>query len=284
MDLPPVEVLALGVVVALHAVLLLRVVTRLSAREPAVTAALVGDDGAARLRSVGEVFAVLVVASSAVRNAAEGDDLLRDLGWSLALATVGVLLVLVVGRLGLGLLFRARLPELLARGNKAAGFAAGAHYAATGLLTSHAVAGSDARGLGLSFAFFLLAQLTLHGVVSLFRALTTYDDAEQIEGENFAAALSYGGVAVAVAVIVARALEGAFTTWADSLRGYAMVLASVLLLYPVRQLFVQALLLGGGVSLRRGRIDEAISKRNEGVAAVEAASYLAAALAIVKLA
>lgn len=116
-------------------------------------------------------------------------------------------------------------------------------------------------------------------------SLTRAHVAEQVRGENVAAALSYGGAMLAFALVIGRALEGPFTTWGDSLRSYAEVLLGCLALYPVRQLLVQSLLLGAPLRLRGGRIDEAIAReRNVAVAALEATTYLATALAIYRLA
>ena len=122
----------------------------------------------------------------------------------------------------------AKLPKEIERGNVAAGLAAGSHYVATGIITSHAMAGNDLQTLGISCVFFVIGQLTLHLFVSLFRALTTYDDSEQIAGENLAAALSYAGAAIAIAIIIARATEGDFDGWASSLKGYVGVLLGLL--------------------------------------------------------
>jgi uncharacterized membrane protein YjfL (UPF0719 family) len=147
------------------------------------------------------------------------------------------------------------------------------------------MAGSDVRTLGISVVFFVLGQISLHVFVSLFRALTTYDDAEQIAGENVAAALSYGGAAISVAIIVARATEGDFAGWGPSLKGYAGVLACVVALYPVRQVFVQMLLLRAPLKFRGGPIDQGISvDRSEGLGALEAVTYVATALSITRLA
>ena len=55
-------------------------------------------------------------------------------------------------------------------------------------------------------------------------------------------------------------------------------------LYPVRQLFVQSLLLGGRLSLRGGKLDEAIQlRRSAGLGALEGTSYVATALAVTRL-
>ena len=273
---------ALGTIVAL--LLLLRLGERVLSPAHGVAKDMAEANTARRLLSVGEVLAVFLVAVSSVRNCLEGKSVLSDALWVGAFAVSGLLLVVVTGRVGCSLLLRSRLQAEVERGNTAAGLAAGAHYVATGVITSRALAGHSFQELALSVGFFVLAQLTLHLFVVLFRALTTYDDSEQIQGENLAAALSYSGVTVAVAVVIARALDGEFEGWLVSLRGYAAVLAFLFAFYPIRQLLVQSLLLGGGLSLRGGRLDRGIAgERNEGMAALEAGTYLSTALAISQL-
>ncbi|HVJ92532.1 MAG TPA: DUF350 domain-containing protein [Labilithrix sp.] len=246
---------------------------------------LTSGNSAQRLLGVGQVAAVFLVAANAVKSAVTGDDIVHDATWVAAFGVVGVVLIASTGHFGVRLLLHSRLPAEIARGNTAAGLAAGAHYVATGIITSHAMAGNDARTLGISVIFFVLGQITLHVFVSLFRALTTYDDAEQIAGENVAAALSYAGAAIALAIIIARATEGEFTGWESSLKGYVGVLACVLMLYPVRQVFVQMLLLRAPLKLRGGPLDQGIAvDRSEGIGALEAVTYVATALAITRLA
>jgi hypothetical protein len=59
----------------------------------------------------------------------------------------------------------------------------------------------------------------------------------------------------------------------------------VLALYPVRQVFVQSLLLRAPLSFRGGPIDRGISvERSAGIGALEAVTYVAAALSITRLA
>lgn len=242
-------------------------------------------NAARRLVAVGEVFSTFAVGASVVKHNVHGESLSADLAWTAAFAALGLAMVQGVGSLSMRTLLRAQLPRELERGNVAAGLAAASHLVATGLLASRAVAGHSLYALGLAMAFFALAMVT-HGLfVALFRVLTTYDDAEQIDGENLAAALSYSGVTIAVAVLVARGLEGDFAGWSASLRGYGGVVAWCLALYPVRQLVVEGLLLGARPSLRGGALDRAIgTDRSEGMAALEATAYLGTALAIARLA
>jgi|SRR5579859_3500238 len=242
-----------------------------------------GND-AQRLEAVGEVLGVFVIAATTVRESVLGESVARDAAMCAAFGAIALVLAMVVGRVGVRLLL-GHLKDELARNNAAAGIAAAGQLLASSLVTSRAIAGSDLRGIGLSLAFFVIAQATLLVFVSLFRALTTYDDAEQIHGENVAASVSYAGVTVAIGIVVARAVEGDFEGWLTSLKGYGGVLLSLAALWPVRQLFVQSILLRGPLHLRGGALDVAIAeRRSTGMAALEAASYLATALAIAQVA
>ncbi|MFO0626561.1 MAG: DUF350 domain-containing protein [Polyangiales bacterium] len=240
---------------------------------------------ARRLLTVGELLGVLLVGAAIVKHNVRGQGLADDLRWTAAYAVAGLGMVLGVGRLSLRALLRGRLDDELDEDNPAAGVAGASHMIATALLASRAVAGHSLGELGLGAIFFSLAMVAHGGFVALFRALTTYDDAEQIAGENLAAGVSYAGLTASVAVLIARAVEGDFAGWRPSLLGFAGVSAWCLALYPVRQLVVGGVILGHRPRLRGGPLDAAIgADRDVGVAALEATTYLGAALAIVSVA
>ena len=284
MELPASYVMTFGALEALGLLLLLLIGQRILSPKHTVAQDLARGNTARGLLQVGQALGVFLIAGSAVTGAATGASLTRDVLWVTVFGLASLALLIITGRLGVGALLRASLPAEIERGNAAAGLAAGAHYVATGIITSKAVAGSDLRGLGLSFAFFVVAELTLNLVVIAFRALTAYDDAEQIQSENFAAALSYAGLTIAVALIISRALEGDFQGWSVSLLGYGKALLFVLALYPVRQILVQMAFVGGGFSFHKGSLDAAIAeRRSAGTAALEAASYIATALLVSRL-
>jgi uncharacterized membrane protein YjfL (UPF0719 family) len=284
MELHPLYVGAFAVGTTLGMLLLLRAVFRRQAAEAGGHASRLDENPAQAALLAGQLVAVFLVAASSVSNSLTGQGLLEDAARVAAFGLAALALLLITSGLGIALLLRSGLAAEVERRNLAAGVAGGAHYIACGVVTAEAFAGHDLEGLGLSLAFFSLAQVTLLGCVSLFRALTTYDDAEEIRGENVAAALAYGGVAIAVAIVVGHALEGDFEGWRISLQGYALALPWLLALYPVRQLFLQSLLLGAPLSLRGGPLDEAIqAKRSAAMGALEAATYVATALAVTRL-
>jgi uncharacterized membrane protein YjfL (UPF0719 family) len=274
---------ATGTAVAL--LLLFHVVQRVFSPKHTLANDTRGRNVAYLLVQSGHVLAALLLVPGIVREALTHESMASAALWAAAFVLAGIALIQIVGGLGIRLLLHGTLERELETGNLAAGLAAGANYVAVGILAAPAIAGSDLRGLGLAIAFFGLAVATLALYVALFRALTSYDDSEQIQGENLAAAVSYAGVSVAIALVLARALKGGdFLGWADALRGYFWVAVSALALYPVRQIIVQGLILGRAPTLRGGSLDDAIGvDRNAGMAVMEALTYIATAVAIVEL-
>jgi uncharacterized membrane protein YjfL (UPF0719 family) len=251
-----------------------------------VAAAPLASNAARGIVQAGFVCGFAFVAASAINGCVHGDDWRSDLVRTLGIGGSAVLVLAAAGSLGIRVLLRSRLPAEIARGNVAAGVAAGAHYVATGLIVADCFSGDyDVRQLGISAAFFVIAQVTLHVFLMLFRSLTLYADDEEIIGDNVAAALSYAGAMLAIAVIVGHAVAGDFAGWEVSLRAYVVALASALVLYPVRQFVVQTLLLRQPFALRGGALDRLIAQeRTVGVSAVEGVSYLAAAFLLAGIA
>src|ERR1700722_13219373 len=237
MEPPPLFLTLFGLGTILGLLLLLRLGQRLLGGS--LHADLNHGNIARSMLQVGQVLGVFLVASSAVKGGVRFAGILPDVGRVALSGAIALALMMLTGHFGVRALLRSRLPAELERGNVAAGVAAGAHYVAVAVITSRVVSGGSLGELGLSLTFFVIGQVTLLLFITLFRALTTYDDAEQIDGENMAAALSYAGVSVAVAILIGRALEGDFVDWGESLKGYGEVLLLLFTLYPVRQILVQ---------------------------------------------
>ncbi|MEI7895268.1 MAG: DUF350 domain-containing protein [Myxococcales bacterium] len=275
----PLYLLGFAAVTTLVLVLLAQLIERL------LFPALQGrNNHAASLLHAGRYFGVFSVSAAVVSGSVHGENWRADVLWVAVYGLSAVVVLDALARAGIYVLLRSRLPKEIAESNVAAGLAAGAHYAATGIILSRSLSGHGLKDLGISVAFFVLGQITLHLFVILFRAVTTYDDSKEILGNNLAAAMSYAGVTVALALIIGHATEGTFVNWNVSLRAYAIALLVAFALYPVRQLLVQSLMLGGKLSLRRGALDQGIAEeRNVGVSVLEAGAYLATAFLISRL-
>lgn len=273
----------IGLTVAMCLVLLVlyRVVEWFMRRRRALPKELAGQNLASQLLGVGHAFGVLLLLPGIAANCFTGTVLESDVLSALVFGSVGVVVIEIVGSLSVKLLVRGSLEREVADGNVAAGIAGAANYVAIGVLASRAIGGTDVRTIGVSLTFFFLAVVTLAIFVGVFRAITTYDDEEQVRGRNVAAAISYAGVSIAVAILVGRALEGDFVGWEPSLTGFALVSVCALALYPMRQLVVQGLLLWQPPTFRGGAIDRAVGlERKTGVAALEALAYVATAVTI----
>ncbi|HEY1097959.1 MAG TPA: DUF350 domain-containing protein, partial [Myxococcota bacterium] len=169
--------------------------------------------------------------------------------------------------------------------NVAAALAAGAHHVAVAVLIAECAVGTELAAITLTTGFFFLGLVCQQLVIVLFRALTTYDDAEQIAGDNLAAAISYAGMSIAAAIVIARALDGDFEGLRTSVPGFLQVACLALLLLPVRQLLVGGLLFGKLPKLRGGVLDTAIAVDHDtAVAALDAAIAIAVAVSLARLA
>jgi len=254
-------------------VVALRVVRRAfgaGARNPART-----------LAEAGEVAGTLLVAAAAAAGCRQGDDFGADALRVAAYGLTGVVLLVVGGRLGVDVILRRRLASEIERGNVAAGLVAAAHVVATSVITASLFRGTDWETLGVACVWFVIAQATLHLLVALFRALTSYDDAAEVLDGNLAAAMSYSGITVAVGILVAHAADGPYAGFVTSLQEYGRALLAGLALYPVRQVLVQCVILGARPAARSGILDASVARdRDVGIGAMEAGTYVATALVV----
>lgn len=209
----------------------------------------------------------------------ESGDRATGLRVSAAYAGAGAALLWAAGALAGAVFLRGRMRGEIARGNLAAGLVAGGNFVAVGWILETCFFGRDLRSLVVSASFFLIAVAALIAMQLMYRALTRYADDQEVMGENVASALSYVGVTLALAIIVAHAATGPFLGWAASLRAFGVALLLALALYPVRQIVVARLLLGLPARLRGGALDRMIAQeRSVAVGGIEALAYVATAL------
>ena len=170
------------------------------------------------------------------------------------------------------------IQEQLAARNVAAAIVVAGVYIATSLTYSGTLSG-EGGGFWILLIFFLLGQLALLGITYAFRWLTSYDDVQEIAAGNVAAALALTGLLIAVGLIVRWAVAGEYTGFFRSLGGFLLALLLALVFYPVRQVLVQWLLLGGSMHWRNSLLDSEIAHdKNVAAGLLEAIAYVTAAL------
>jgi len=197
--------------------------------------------------------------------------------------------VLIYGCIGIVLLTGAalgtcrgflgmRMQEQLAARNVAAAIVVAGVYIATSLTYSGGLVG-EGGGFWIMLLFFLFGQLALLGITYAFRQLTSYDDVQEIASGNVAAALALAGLLIAVGLIVRRAIAGDFLGFWPSLGGFLLALLLAVVLYPVRQVVVQWIMLGGPIHWRASLLEHEIARdRNVAAGLLEATAYVTAAL------
>ncbi len=175
------------------------------------------------------------------------------------------------------------LKTQIAQGNVAAGITAAGSYLAVSSLTSGILTG-DGGALLPTVVFWLAGLTALIVLTHLFRLLTAYDDAALISQGNVAAALGFAGLLIAIGMMVGYSVAGSFTGYKEGFISFGLFLLLTVLFYPVRQIVVQMLMLGGGFSLYNGRLDHEIAEdKNVGAGVLEAVGYIATALLMTRI-
>lgn len=209
---------------------------------------------------------------------APGQGLWWDILDVLLYGGLGIILLTVVALVSCRFFLGVHVREQLAARNVAAAIVVAGVYVATSLTYSGALNG-EGGGFWILLVFFLLGQLALLGMTYVFRWLTAYDDVQEIASGNVAAGLALAGLLVAMGVVVGQAASGTFTGLVDSLVGFLQALLVFVLFYPVRQLVVQCLILGGPVRWRGILLDSEIAQdKNVAAGLLEAMAYLSTAL------
>lgn len=234
------------------------------------------DNPAMGVAVAGYFFAVVWTLAILLSSPSQG--LVQDTIGVLLYGCIGIALLTGVTfgtcRLFLGM----RVQRDLDQRNVAAAIVVAAIYVATSLTYSGALNG-EGGGLVILLVFFVLGQLALIGISYVFRWLTTYDDMQEIRAGNMAAGLALAGLLIGVGLIVSHAVAGTYHGFAHALSSFAVALLLVIVFYPVRQVVVQWLFLGGPLRWRATLLDEEIARdKNVAAGLLEATAYIITAL------
>jgi len=234
------------------------------------------DNPAIGVAVVGNLFGVLWTIKVLLGTPSQG--FWRDVLGVLLYGALGIMLLTVVAMVSCRLFLGGHVREQLDARNVAAAIVVAAVYVATSLTYSGALDG-EGGGFWVLLLFFILGQLALLGITYVFRWLTEYNDVQEIAAGNVAAALALAGLLIAVGVVVGRAASGTFTGLLSSFGSFVIAVLGVVAFYPVRQLVVQSLILGGPIRWHGTLLDSEIA-RDGNIAAglLEAVGYLTTAL------
>lgn len=166
--------------------------------------------------------------------------------------------------------------ELIRDQNQGAGAVSAGMSIANGFIIFGSLQG-EGGGLVTAVVFWALGQVVLILAGLVYNLITPYSVLEQIEKDNQAAGVSFGGALAGVGGVIGLAAQVDFVSWEQSLFEYLAFAALGLVLLPVVRTLTDKILLPG-VKLS----DEIAGqeKPNLGAAYIEAMSYVAAAFIV----
>ena len=206
-----------------------------------------------------------------------GEEVLRVFLYALAGIVALNLVRVLFDRL---VLYRFHLEkEVVEDRNAGAGAAEFGMYVATGLLIAGAVAGdtwvNETQTALVALAFFGMGLVLLVAFALFYEFTTPFDIHDEIERDNPAVGVAFGGNLIAIGLVTLKAVFGNFAGWGESIAAFLVFgILGFVLLYVMRLLFDLVL-------LPTVRVSRAISQeRNVGVALVESAVVISAALVL----
>ena len=206
-----------------------------------------------------------------------------SLGWQadlIGIAQYGLLAIVLMLVAGV-LCERVLLPhfdnrkEVVEDQNVGTAFVEAGMHIANGLIVLAIVQGEGPLWSGV--AFWLLAQVVLVVAGLLYEWITPHSVHRELERDNAAVGLAFGGVLVGMGNIVSIAVAGDYAGWIESLKIFGMdVVFGFVALYAIHKL--TDVLLAPGVRLGTEQVEE---QPNVGAGLIEAFGYVGGSILIV---
>ncbi|MDA2926311.1 DUF350 domain-containing protein [Acidobacteria bacterium AH-259-O06] len=249
------------------------------------------DNQAVAISTVGYYFGILLAFGGAVSGESQG--LRVDVVTIAIYGFASIILMLLASFMCEKVLLPAfnNTKEIVEDKNLGVAFVEAGVYIANGLIILR-VSQGDVQGappsalltlsaVGYSIlvliVFWLLAQVVLIIAGRLYDLMTSYKIHEQLERDNAAVGLAFGGALIGIGNIVSVATRGDFTGWKDSLSLFGADAAfGFIMLFLVHKL--TDALLAPGVTLADEQIQE---NPNIGAGLLEAFGYVGASMLIV---
>lgn len=227
------------------------------------------DNPAMAVSFAGYLIATTIIFIGAVLGPTYGlkTDIIVVTGYTI----IGVVL-LHVGRWINALLLQRKFKitrEILEDRNVGSGAVEAGNYIASGMIIAGALNG-EGGGIQSAVAFFLIGQFCLQLFGLLYEWLVPFDIRGEIENDNVAAGISYGGSMVAIGIMLMHGASGPFWSWTQNLIQFAMSAVIIIpLLLMMRFVFERTLLPGARLN------DEIQRDRNIGAAMLEITAAIA---------
>ncbi len=166
--------------------------------------------------------------------------------------------------------------ELVRDQNQGTGAVVAGVCVANGFILFGAISG-EGGGVITALVYWIMGQIMLIIASLIYDLITPYSIHDEIEKDNVAAGVGFGGALAGMGVVIGLAGEGDFISWGENLPGYLLYAALGLVLLPVIRYITDKVLLPT-VSLT----DEIVNQEtpNLGAAYIEAFAYVSAAFIV----
>lgn len=180
----------------------------------------------------GYVLAVTFIFIGATLGPSQGlvKDLIMVAGYSVS----GVLMLYIASVINDKLIlykFHNR-KEIIEDQNAGTGAVQAGSFISAGLIIGAAIHGEGGGPL-TAVAFFALSQVVLVVFARAYSLVIGFDVHDEIEKDNVAAGVAFGGTLIAVGIILANAVAGSFISWQDNLTYFLLNSALALVLFPI---------------------------------------------------
>lgn len=166
--------------------------------------------------------------------------------------------------------------ELIRDHNQGTGAVSFGVSVASGLVIFGAVSGEGGT-IWTAVAFWAIGQVILILAALIYDLVSPYDVHDEIEKDNVAAGVSFGGALVAMGIVLGLAAEGDFSDWSEDIWDFLLIALLGLILLPIIRLITDKVLLP---TVKLSHEIAGQEKPNVGAAYIEAVSYISAALVV----
>ncbi|MCP4136688.1 MAG: DUF350 domain-containing protein [bacterium] len=203
------------------------------------------DNPAFGLSVAGYYLAIIIVFIGAIIGEGKsGQPIWKEFGMDFAWAAIGILLLNIARIVTDKIIFKSfsTRKEIIEDRNSGMGAVEFGVYISSGLVLAGAISG-DGGGILTALAFFGLGQLGLIISAWIYQLLTRYNFHEEIEKDNVAAGVAFGGNCIAVGIILVRGTAGAFVSWEENLLRFGWYFLCAILLMLLGRFFIDWVLL-----------------------------------------
>lgn len=136
----------------------------------------------------------------------------------------------------------SNVKEIITDRNVGTGAVQFGSYFASGLIVAGSIHG-EGGGIHTLLVFFALGQIALVIFTKIYNWITPFDIHDEIERDNVAAGVAFGGTLIAVGIILMKGASGNFVDWGHNLSIFVMDVLLVFILLPTVRFFFDKMMM-----------------------------------------